>query len=228
VIVRVILNLLAKAITSPFALIGSAFGGGSGEELGYVEFTPGTATLAPPAKDKIATVAKALNDRPSLKLEISGRIDPATDEAGARRAWLDARVAEQKRRDLRKSAQEGDEAGDSETGEQGADVKVSKQEYPKYLEEVYKRTSMKKPRNFVGFAKSLPPEEMEKLLMANATVTDTDLRHLADQRALVVKQALERDGKVPEDRLFLTAPHLSAEGIKDKGAPNRVDFSIRQ
>ncbi|CAG2152524.1 hypothetical protein LMG31506_04637 [Cupriavidus yeoncheonensis] len=229
VIVRVIVNLLAKAITSPFALIGSAFsGGGSGEELGYVEFAPGTATLTPAAKDKVATVAKALNDRPSLKLEISGRIDPATDEAGARRAWLDARVAEQKRRDQRKSAQEGDEAGDSDAGEQGADLKVSKQEYPKYLEEVYKRTSMKKPRNFVGFAKSLPPEEMEKMLMANATVSDTDLRQLADQRALVVKQALERDGKVPEDRLFLTAPHLNAEGIKDKGAPNRVDFSIRQ
>ncbi|WP_211958524.1 DUF748 domain-containing protein, partial [Cupriavidus numazuensis] len=228
VIVRVIVNLLAKAITSPFALIGSAFGGGSGEELGYVEFAPGTSTLTPAAKEKIATVAKALNDRPSLKLEISGRIDPATDEAGARRAWLDARVAEQKRRDLRKSAQEGDEASDSEAGEQGADVKVSKQEYPKYLEEVYKRASVKKPRNFIGMAKSLPPEEMERLLMANAEVSETDLRHLADQRALVVKQSLERDGKVPEDRLFLTAPHLNAEGIKDKGAPNRVDFSVRQ
>ncbi|AQV98644.1 2OG-Fe(II) oxygenase [Cupriavidus necator] len=226
VIVRVIVNLLAKAITSPFSLIASAFGGG-GEELGYVEFAPGTATLTPAAKDKIAKLGQALNDRPSLRLEISGRIDPATDEAGARRAWLDARVAEQKRRDQRASAQAGGEAGEDEAGEQGAEVKVSKAEYPKYLEQVYKRTSMKKPRNFVGFAKSLPPEEMEKLLMANATVTDADLKRLAEQRALVVKQSLEREGKVPESRLFLTAPKLSAEGIKDKGAPNRVDFSIR-
>lgn len=227
VIARVIVNLLTKAITSPFSLIASAFGGGSGEELGYVEFAPGTSTLTPAAKEKIATVGKALIDRPSLRLEISGRIDPATDEAGARRAWLDARVAEQKRRDLRSSAQAGDEAGDNEAGEQGADVTVSKQEYPKYLEEVYKRTSMKKPRNFIGFTKSLPPQEMERLLMENATVTDADLKRLAEQRALAVKQALERDGKVPENRLFLTAPKLSAEGIKDKGAPNRVDFSIR-
>ncbi|WP_167471102.1 DUF748 domain-containing protein [Cupriavidus lacunae] len=226
VIVRVIVNLLAKAITSPFSLIASAFGGG-GEELGYVEFAPGTATLTPVAKDKIAKLGQALNDRPSLRLEISGRIDPATDEAGARRAWLDARVAEQKRREQRASAQAGGEAGEDEAGEQGAEVKVSKAEYPKYLEQVYKRTSMKKPRNFVGFAKSLPPEEMEKLLMANATVTDADLKRLAEQRALVVKQSLEREGKVPESRLFLTAPKLSAEGIKDKGAPNRVDFSIR-
>ncbi|WP_265920356.1 DUF748 domain-containing protein [Cupriavidus nantongensis] len=226
VIVRVIVNLLTKAITSPFSLIASAFGG-SGEELGYVEFAPGTATLTPAAKDKIAKLGQALNDRPSLRLEISGRIDPATDEAGARRAWLDARVAEQKRRDLRDNAQAGAEAGDDEAGEQGAEVKVSKAEYPKYLEQVYKRTSMKKPRTFVGFAKTLPPEEMEKLLMANATVTEADLKRLAEQRALVVKQSLEREGKVPESRLFLTAPKLSAEGIKDKGTPNRVDFSIR-
>ncbi|SOZ39028.1 DUF748 domain-containing protein [Cupriavidus neocaledonicus] len=226
VIVRVIVNLLTKAITSPFSLIASAFGG-SGEELGYVEFAPGTATLTPAARDKIAKLGQALNDRPSLRLEISGRIDPATDEAGARRAWLDARVAEQKRRDLRDNAQAGAEARDDEAGEQGAEVKVSKAEYPKYLEQVYKRTSMKKPRNFVGFAKTLPPEEMEKLLMANATVTEADLKRLAEQRALVVKQSLEREGKVPESRLFLTAPRLSAEGIKDKGTPNRVDFSIR-
>ncbi|UIF91266.1 DUF748 domain-containing protein [Cupriavidus sp. UYPR2.512] len=227
VIVRVIVNLLTRAITSPFSLIASAFGGGGGEELGYVEFAPGTATLTPAAKEKIAKLGLALNDRPSLRLEISGRIDPATDEAGARRAWLDARVAEQKRRDQRDSAQAGSEAGNDEAAEQGAEIKVSKQEYPKYLEQVYKRTSMKKPRNFVGFTKSLPPEEMEKLLMANATVTEADLKRLAEQRALVVKQSLEREGKVPESRLFLTAPKLSAEGIKDKGAPNRVDFSIR-
>ncbi|SPA32461.1 conserved hypothetical protein, DUF748 [Cupriavidus taiwanensis] len=226
VIVRVIVNLLTKAITSPFSLIASAFGG-SGEELGYVEFAPGTATLTPAARDKIAKLGQALNDRPSLRLEISGRIDPATDEAGARRAWLDARVAEQKRRDLRDNAQAGAAAGDDEAGEQGAEVKVSKAEYPKYLEQVYKRTSMKKPRNFVGFAKTLPPDEMEKLLMANATVTEADLKRLAEHRALVVKQSLEREGKVPESRLFLTAPKLSAEGIKDKGTPNRVDFSIR-
>ncbi|WP_420995660.1 DUF748 domain-containing protein [Cupriavidus sp. 30B13] len=226
VIVRVIVNLLTKAITSPFSLIASAFGGG-GDELGYVEFPPGTATLTPAARQKIDTLGRALADRPSLRLEISGRIDPATDMAGAQRAWLDARVAEQKARDLRANAREGGVAEDGEEGEQGARLTVSPQEYPKYLEAVYKRASFKKPRNVIGLAKSLPPQEMEKLLLENAPVTNVELRQLAEQRALAVKQSLERDGKVPESRLFLTAPKLDAEGIKDKGAPNRVDFAIR-
>jgi len=226
VIVRVIVNLLAKAITSPFSLLASAFGGG--DELGYVEFAPGTSALTPAARQKIATLGKALADRPALRLEISGRIDPATDMAGAKRAWLDARVKEQKARELRASAREGAVAEEGEEGEQGAKVTVSPQEYPKYLEAVYKRASFKKPRNVIGLSKSLPTAEMETLLLENAPVTDVELKQLAEQRALAVKQALERDAKVPESRLFLTAPKLNAEGIKDKGAPNRVDFAIRQ
>lgn len=227
VILRVIVNLLTKAITSPFSLIASAFGG-SGEELGYIEFAPGSSTLNDAARDKIATVGKALNDRPSLRLEISGRIDPATDADGARRVWLDQRVAEAKQRELRRSAQAGAQAEEGEGGEQGARLTVSPQEYPKYVETVYKRESFKKPTNFIGLNKSLTTQEMEKLLLEHAPVTDTELRALADQRALAVKQALERDGKVPDAKLFLTAPKLTAEGIKDKGGPNRVDFSIRQ
>ncbi len=119
-------------------------------------------------------------------------------------------------------------AEENEEGEQGAKVTVSPQEYPKYLEAVYKRASFKKPRNVIGLSKSLPPKEMETLLLENAPVTDVELRQLAEQRALAVKQALERDAKVPESHLFMTASKLNADGIKDKGAPNRVDFTIRQ
>ena len=44
IIIQVIVNLLVKAVTAPFALIGSMFGGG-GEELAYLEFAPGSAQL---------------------------------------------------------------------------------------------------------------------------------------------------------------------------------------
>jgi uncharacterized protein involved in outer membrane biogenesis len=229
VIARVIVNLLTKAITSPFSLIASAFGGG--DELGYVEFAPGTATLGKQAEEKLATLGKAMNDRPGLRLEITGRIDPATDAEGARKAWLDTQVVEQKVRDQRQRSRDqgaAAEAADGSDDEQGAKVTVTAEEYPKYLAQVYDRASFKKPRNVIGLTKSLPTAEMEKLLLDNAPVTDAGLRELAERRALLVKQTLERVGKVPEARLFLTAPKLSPEGIKDKGAPNRVDFTIRQ
>lgn len=75
--------------------------------------------------------------------------------------------------------------------------------------------------------KSLPVPEMEQLMLTNAQVTDEDLRQLAEQRAQVAKDWLVHSGKIPADRVFLVAPKLSAEGIKDKGKPNRADFALK-
>jgi hypothetical protein len=85
VVMRVIVNLLTKAATSPFALLGSMFGGG-GEELAFQEFRPGTTVLLESEQAKLATMIKALNDRPALNLAIQGSVDVANDAAGLRKA----------------------------------------------------------------------------------------------------------------------------------------------
>jgi hypothetical protein len=78
---RAIMNLIGKALTAPFALLGAMFGG-SGEELSYIEFAPGRSTFSASAEEKIATLAKAMHDRPGLRLEIGARADPASDPDG--------------------------------------------------------------------------------------------------------------------------------------------------
>ncbi|MGA2552014.1 MAG: DUF748 domain-containing protein [Burkholderiaceae bacterium] len=215
VIVRVILNLLEKALVSPFALL-SSIGGGDAGELGYVEFEPGQATLTPGAQAKITKLAGVLGNRPALNLDITGRADAATDTDAAREARLGAKVRGLKYRDLLKS------------GENVAfdDVKVSEAEYPKYLEEVYKDGDFEKPKNAVGLTKSLPPAEMEQLLRSNMPVNEADLFVLADRRASAVRDALEGPGKIAGSRLFIVASKLMKEPPKDKGSPNRVDFSL--
>ena len=47
-IVRVIVNLIGKAATAPFAILGALVGGG--EELSFVEFAAGSTTLYPRAR----------------------------------------------------------------------------------------------------------------------------------------------------------------------------------
>ncbi|MGB7502295.1 MAG: DUF748 domain-containing protein, partial [Azonexus sp.] len=79
-VIKVIVNLFVKAVTSPFALLGSMFGGG--EELSNIEFGPGRATFDDAAAKRLEALAKALNERDSLKLEITGRADPETDKEG--------------------------------------------------------------------------------------------------------------------------------------------------
>src|SRR6201996_5844685 len=58
IIWKVFVNLLEKAVTAPFKLLGSLFGGG--EEMNVVEFAPGSAALDAPAQTRLASGVKAL------------------------------------------------------------------------------------------------------------------------------------------------------------------------
>src|SRR5690606_9422784 len=78
IVVKVIVNLITKAVTAPFQLLASAFGGD--EDLSHVDFAPGSAKLDDTAESTINTLVKALSDRPALKMDITGRADPQADE----------------------------------------------------------------------------------------------------------------------------------------------------
>ena len=106
-----------------------------------------------------------------------------------------------------------------------AGVDVSPAERSKYLEEVYGDTDIKdKPRNLIGIAKSIPDAQMEEMLRSVAPVGDEQLRQLADARAQAVyEKLLAHEGRA--ERVFIVAPQLDADGIKDDGVPSRVEFS---
>jgi hypothetical protein len=209
-----VLNLLQKAVTAPFSLIGHAFGG-SGEELGYVEFEPGSAKLTDADTKKLDTIVKALADKPSIRMDLIGRVDPAVDEPALRTGYVDRLVKQQKIKAV---------VGNGESVDLST-VTVDAKDYDKYLTQAYKSADFKKPRNFVGLTKSLPADEMKSALAANAPIDDASLRALAQQRAQSVQQYL--DGKIDSSRVFIVAPKLNADGIQDKGATTRVDFGLK-
>jgi len=217
-VVKVIVNLLVKAVTSPFALLGSIFGGG--EELSNLDFDPGQATITPQAQQRIENLAKALNDRPALKLDIEGRADSDGDTEGLKRARLDQKVRDLKREDL---ARKGGRNGATDV------VEVSSGEYPALLERVYRAEKFPKPRNLIGMVKGLPVDEMEKLILANSIVEEEDLRELADRRAKAVLDGLVAR-QVDGERLFLLPVKLgAASGRSDGSLPkeNRVALSLK-
>ncbi|MEM5434191.1 DUF748 domain-containing protein [Paraburkholderia diazotrophica] len=209
-----VLNLLQKAVTAPFSLLAHAFGGG-GEELGYVEFDAGSAALSDASQKKLDTIVKALADKPSIRIEIIGRVDPAVDQPGLRAAYVDRLVRQQKIKDV---------VGNGESVDPMS-IKVDDKEYDKYLTKAYKDADFKKPRNFVGLTKTLPDDEMKAALAEHAPVSDASLRDLAQRRAQAVQQYFE--GKIDSSRVFIVAPKLDASGISDKGATTRVDFGLK-
>lgn len=89
IVLKVVVNIIVKAATSPFKLLGALVGGG-GDELSFVEFKPGGTNLIEGDLDKLGKLASALAKRPSLSLEIEGVVDPALDrDALARRKLSD-------------------------------------------------------------------------------------------------------------------------------------------
>jgi len=216
VIWGVIKNLIMKAVTSPFSLLASVVGGSSAE-LGYIEFRPGFSTLTSQSQAKLATVAKVLQDKPSLNLDICGRVDPAVDRDGLRDTMVARLVA----------AQMIEATGRGGTAPEDIIVDETSSDYNKYLTRAYKAADIPgKPRNVIGLAQTLPPDEMKKLLLANMKVTDQDLPKLAQARANAVRKWLS-DNKVDPGKLFTVPPKLTAEGITDKGKTSRVDLSLK-
>ncbi|WP_412529014.1 DUF748 domain-containing protein [Burkholderia lata] len=211
---RAVLNLIAKAVTSPFSLLAHAFGGG-GEDLGYVEFAPGSYQLDDAQQKKLDTVVKMLTEKPSIRLDLIGRVDPAKDTSGLGDAYVDRLVRQQKLKDV---------VGQGESIDPMS-VKVEPAEYSKYLTRAYKAADFKKPRNVIGLQKTLPDADMKKALADHAPADDNALRALAQQRAQAVRQYL--DGKIDSSRVFVVAPKLDAKGIEDKGATTRVDFGLQ-
>ncbi len=218
IVFKVISNIISKAVTAPFALLGAMFGGGA--DLSYVEFEYGRAVLTQSGETKLKSLATAMNNRPALKLEIAGRVDPVNDREGLKNVSIERKVKTQKMKDL---AEQGKQPKSLD------DVRIEKDEYQRYLKAAYGEESFPKPRNVIGLDKDLPIPEMEKLMLQHTKVSDDALRELANERAQVVKEQLLASGQVASDRVFVVASKPVQPGEKDKTVTklSRVDFSLK-
>jgi hypothetical protein len=206
-------NLITKAITSPFSLLGSVLEGG--EELSEITFNPGFAEIDADAAKRLEALAEILNDRPALELEISGQVDSAVDHEGLKQAILQDKVKTQK---LAEQTEKGI-AGGAIT-----DVTLTPEEYSKYLEVAYKKEKFEKPKNVIGLSKSLPNAEMEQLMLTNIQINDNDLAALAERRAQAARNWLIENGKIPDERIFVVSVEAKEDEQK-KG--NRAEFLLK-
>ncbi|MGL6041120.1 MAG: DUF748 domain-containing protein, partial [Deefgea sp.] len=218
IIWQVIGNVLEKIVTSPFDALASAFG--DGPSLSYVNFASGQARLDDEAKLAIANLAQALNDRPELQLEITGWAGLEADAEGLRVQMLRNKMQ------ILKAAELGEKA---ESVNSESDVRITDAEKPDLLTQVYKKEKFPKPKNVLGLNKSIPIEEMEKLLLANTVIGNEQLQTLAMARAQRVKDALKEAG-VDDARMFITKAKIDAvdADVKaDQGRISRVNFKLK-
>ncbi|MBK9795108.1 MAG: DUF748 domain-containing protein [Holophagaceae bacterium] len=183
---KAVFGLLGKIATSPFTLIGSLFGGDAGD-LSSLAFAPGGSSLEPAATAKLQALAKALQERPELRLEAEGGADADQDGAALRKAALEALLRRTRRAGLKLSEE----------------APLPPTERERWLRAAFE-TAFPAPKEAKG-AKPVPPPppaEMEQRLLGGLKVESADLALLADARAKAVLAWLLDTAKADPTRVF--------------------------
>ncbi len=216
VVWQVVKNVLVKAVTSPFALLSSMFGGG--QDFSYMQFAVGTSTLSATEEQKLSTLVKVLLDRPALKVELKGYVDRDRDTEGYRTDLFNRKLKIEKFMVLSKN-------GALKEGQKAESMQVLPDEYAQYLAAAYKKEKFPKPRNVIGLVKSIPPDEMKKLMIANTVVGEPELQNLARERVLAVKNHLVLKGNIPPERVFEKNDNVFKAPEKESTPRSRVELN---
>lgn len=183
IVVKVIVNLITKAVTAPFALIGSMFGGGD-MDLNNLQFASGSARLDAKTIKALDIVAKAMTERPGIKIQIIGMASEKEDEQGLKEQLL--------MRDMRYTIFRDTTSATNMKLLTGAQVNQA-------LKQLYSEADIpNKP-------KTDNIEEMKAILLKNQRVATADLKQLADRRAEAVRNYLIQKEKIAADRLFISS-----------------------
>jgi hypothetical protein len=204
---KAFVGLMDKAVTAPFHLLGSLFG--SGEEIAFVDFSPGSATLAKDQKDKLETLAKGLIERPQLRLDIPLQTLSAADDEAFARTQLDAALAPL-------------------LSLSDATVVVTQEQRLTALTQLYQQQFDKAP----VFPPAASPEAdaagphvafLEKELRPRFSPTSEQRIQLARSRADVVQAAVLANTEIAPERLFLTERQSGKTAVP---GTVRMEFSL--
>jgi hypothetical protein len=184
---KAVVNLLTKAATAPFALLGSLFGGGP--EMNQIDFEPGSASLDDAAQERIASLTKALQERPQLQLDIPVTYSRELDSAALAKQKLDAT--------LQATADPGqrfDVLMTQYKRDYGADAAV-----PSNAASVLALPKKKRAPESLAAAN----EELTHAIIEKQQPSDGDLEQLAQARARAVQDALLGSGEIDPTRVFI-------------------------
>ena len=182
IIGKALVNLIVKAVASPFTLLGKLVGV-EADELDHISFIAGRHDLTPPEQERIAKLAEALTLRPELVLEVAGVVDREADGLALRTGKFDAIV------ESRIEAPDEPDSKDAMYAEQRADV----------IEDLYREA---------GPAEGATPDELRARFTAATTNPESgrttssfdSLAYTAELRRLLIDRQV-----VTEDELVALA-----------------------
>lgn len=210
VVIQALINLLTKAVASPFNLVGGLIGGES-HDLQFVEFRVGSQELDEAEQEKLHSLAKALEERPALRLEVTGTADPARDRQALSEAKLTAQLEALQAKEADSSSSSVSEAAETEM-----DVDEERRLIRLLFVQQFGEAEAAKLEAPPESAQGEPWEQMKRQLLGAIDVHESEVRLLAQRRAQAIRDHLIQQGKIPEEQVFLIQVQVHAEADQDR------------
>ena len=193
-------NLVLRAAQAPFKFIAGLVGG-SNVDLSTVPFVAGSAELEADARQALDTLAKALEERPNLRLEVEGQAAQSADGP---------LLAEQRlRREFRETWYKVLQRRGDKVPASPDELTVAEDEQAALLEGIYRtRLKQQPPAEWSELDSEQRQQNMRKAVLDSWAQSKLLLRQLAQQRAATIKDYLVEQGGLYDERVYLIDANL--------------------
>ncbi len=208
-ILKTFVNLIVKAVASPFKFLASAMGI-SGDEMEFVEFEASQSTLLASEREKLDTVAKMLQEKPKLSLGIAGGFDIKRDTEALQAKKLTELILSQSSSDRGVSIRGVEFICSKAIGSQNIGLLKSEIE-KKYPQELF-------------------ATEYQKALFQKCTqmqsVSAQELKELGEERAKILSNYLIQTKNIEASRVVLQETK-ARDDSKEKWIKSSLKIEIR-
>lgn len=193
-------NLVLRTAQAPFKFIAGLVGGGN-VDLSTVPFAAGSAELEGDARQALDTQAKALGERPNLRLEVEGQAAQSADGP---------LLAEQRlQREFRETWYKVLQRRGDRVPASPDELTVAEDEQAALLEGIYRtRLKQQPPAEWAELDKEQRQQNMRTAVLDSWAQSKLLLRQLAQQRAATIKDYLVEQGGLYDERVYLIDANL--------------------
>ncbi|MFC6335436.1 DUF748 domain-containing protein [Pseudomonas sp. CCM 7891] len=200
-------NLVVRAATAPFKFIGGLVTGAGSEDLGNVSFAAGSSELGKDSESALNTLAKALKERPTLRLEIEGTAAASSDGP----LLAEQRLEREYQYNYYKMLQR---RGDKVPA-QASLLEVPESTKAPLLEGIYRtRLKQQPPAEWKDLSRDDRTAKLRDGVIKFWSASEVLLRQLGQDRASAIKDYLVDKTQLEDDRVYFIDANLG-EAQKD-------------
>jgi len=200
-------NLVVRAATAPFKFIGGLISGGGAQDLGNVSFAAGSSELSKDSQSALDSLAKALKERPALRLEIEGTAAASSDGP--------LLAAQRLEREYQYNYYKILQRRGDKVPAQASLLEVPEKEKAPLLEGIYRtRLKLQPPPEWKNLSSDERTAKLRDGVIKFWSGSDVLLRQLGQDRASAIKDYLVDKGQLEDDRVYFIDANLG-EAEKD-------------